>query len=140
MVSEGGQRSDQLEIEKLKRDPRVTGTGMIWAMTLPLLGISTMFCTLSPFGILLPFLAIGAAGFGTAAIWRGESKGVSADRKENQRLQDRIKELEERLANVETISRFEMQLAAREKAALEDGLSQSISESFEAPSGKKESA
>jgi hypothetical protein len=55
-------------------------------------------------------------------------------------LQDRIKELEERLANVETISRFEMQLAAREKAALEDSRAQSASQSSQAQSSQKESA
>jgi len=140
MVSEGGQRSDQPGREETKRDPRVQVTAIVWAMLLPVLGMSWLFCTLSRVAILLPFLAIAAAGFGTAAIWAIGSQRVVPDRKENQQLQDRIKELEERLANVETISRFEMQLAAREKAALEDERNQSISQSSQTQSGQKENA
>ena len=140
MVSEGGHRSDQSGREEAKRDPRVQVTGMVWAMLIPVLGMSWLFCLLSRVAILLPFLAIAAAGFGTAAIWVIGSQRVVPDRKENQQLKDRIKELEERLANVETISRFEMQLAAREKAALEDERNQSISQSFQTESGQKENA
>jgi hypothetical protein len=109
-------------------------------MIIPVMALSIPFFAMSRVGIILPFFAIGAAGIATAVIWRGGTKKFGADSKENQRLQDRIKELEERLANVETISRFEMQLAAREKAALEDSRAQSSSQSSQAQSSQKESA
>jgi hypothetical protein len=77
------------------------------------------------------------AGVGTGCVWIVGGKGGS---KENKRLLDRIKELEERLANVETISHFEMQLAAREKGALENSQTQSAPESSQPQSSQKESA
>jgi hypothetical protein len=108
---------------------------------IPVLALSIPICTLSEHGIVIPFLAIAAAGVATPCIWYLGGKREGAGRsKENQRLQERIKELEERLANAETISRFEMQLAAREKAALEEGRSQSISQSSQTQPSQKESA
>ena len=127
MPSEGGQRSDQSDEDKSQRDPRVQVITRIWQLLIPVMALSVPFFAMARIGIILPFFAIAAAGFATAAIWAAGSKSVTVDRKENQRLQQRIKELEERLANVETISRFEMQLAAREKekAAVEDSRAQS---------------
>jgi hypothetical protein len=128
MASEDSQPPDPQNREVERSDPRVQIIGRIWRMLIPVLALSIPFCLLSRIGIILPFFAIGAAGVATACIWyiRGTKDGAGS--KENQRLQDRIKELEERLANVETISRFEMQLAAREKAALEDSPVRSMSQ------------
>jgi hypothetical protein len=128
MASEDSQRPDPQDREGERGDPRVQIIGRIWRMLIPVLALSIPFCAISRIGIILPFFAIGAAGVATACIWyvRGTKDGTGS--KENQRLQDRIKELEERLANVETISRFEMQLAAREKAALEDSHVRSMSQ------------
>ncbi len=134
MASEDSGRSEQSNEQGKHDDPRVEIIGRIWRMLIPVVAISIPFCVLSRVGI-LPFFAIGAAGLATACVWYigGKREGVGG--KDNQRLQQRIKELEERLANVETISRFEMQLAAREKVALEDSHRQSP------PSpGQKESA
>jgi hypothetical protein len=139
MALEDGQRSDQSSDDKRKGDAKVQAITRIWQMIIPVMALSIPFFALSRIGIILPFFAIAAAGVASAVIWGGGTKKSSADRKENQRLQDRIKELEERLANVETISRFEMQLAAREKAALEDSRAQSASPSSQAQSSQKES-
>jgi len=135
MASEDSGRSEQSNEEGKHRDPRVEISGRIWGMLIPVVALSIPFCALSRVGIVLPFFAIGVAGLATACVWYigGKREGIGG--KENQRLQQRIKELEERLANVETISRFEMQLAAREKAALEDSHRQSP----QSP-GQKESA
>jgi hypothetical protein len=140
MALEDGQRSDQSSDDKRQDDSRIQVITRIWQMVIPVMALSIPFFAMSRIGIILPFFAIGAAGIATAVIWGGGTKKLSVDRKENQRLQDRIKELEERLANVETISRFEMQLAAREKAALEDSRAQSTSPSSQAQSSQKESA
>ena len=140
MALEDGQRSDQSSDDKRQDDSRIQVITRIWRMIIPVMALSIPFFAMSRVGIILPFFAIGAAGIATAVIWRSGTKKLSADRKENQRLQDRIKELEERLANVETISRFEMQLAAREKAALEDSRTQSASPTSQAPSSQKEGA
>lgn len=135
MASEDNGRSEQSSEEGKHNDPRVEIIGRIWRMLIPVVALSIPFCALSRVGIVLPFFAIGAAGLATACVWYigGKREGVGG--KDNQRLQERIKELEERLANVETISRFEMQLAAREKAALENAHPQSS----QSP-GQKESA
>lgn len=97
---------------------------------IPVLALSIPICTLSEHGIVLPIFAIAAAGVATPCVWYfgGKREGTGRS-KENQRLQERIKELEERLANVETISRFEMQLAAREREQLwkMDGVNRSLS-------------
>jgi len=140
MALEDGQRSDQSSDDKREADSRIKVITRIWQMIIPVMALSIPFFALSRVGIILPFFAIGAAGIATAVIWGSGTKKMSTDRKDNQRLQDRIKELEERLANVETISRFEMQLAAREKAALEDSRAQSASPSSQAQSSQKESA
>jgi hypothetical protein len=120
MASEDSHGSDSPDKDQEQEDPRVEIVGRIWRMLIPVVALSIPICTLSRLGIYLPFVAIGAAGLSTACIWYFGGKREGLGRKENERLQQRIKELEERLANVETISRFEMQLAAREKAALED--------------------
>jgi len=118
-------------------DPRVRATSRIWGMMIPILALSIPICAISHLGVILPFIAVIAAGVGTGCVWIVGGKGGS---KENKRLHDRIKELEERLANVETISHFEMQLAAREKVALEDSQTQSVLESSQSQSSQKESA
>ena len=127
MASENNLLSDPPDQEAEYSDPRVKIIGRIWRMLIPVLALSIPFCALSRVGIILPFFAIGAAGLATACVWYFGGKREALGRKENERLQQRIKELEERLANVETISRFEMQLAAREKekAAVEDSRAQS---------------
>jgi hypothetical protein len=125
MASEGSQGSDSPGKDEEQEDPRVEIVGRIWRMLIPVVALSIPICALSRLGIFLPFVAIGAAGLSTACIWYFGGKRERVGGRENERLQQRIKELEERLANVETISRFEMQLAAREKAALEDSHVQS---------------
>ena len=125
MASEDSHGSDSPDKEEEQEDPRVEIIGRIWRMLIPVVALSIPFCALSRLGIFLPFVAVVAAGLSTACIWYFGGKREGLGRKENDRLQQRIKELEERLANVETISRFEMQLAAREKAASEDSHVQS---------------
>lgn len=127
MASENNLPSDPPDQEAEYSDPRVKIVGRIWRTLIPVLALSIPFCALSHVGIVLPFFAIGAAGLATACVWYFGGKREGLGGKENQRLQQRIKELEERLANVETISRFEMQLAAREKekSAVEDSGAQS---------------
>jgi hypothetical protein len=119
MASEDSCGSDSADKDEEQEDPRVDIIGRIWRMLIPVVALSIPFCALSRLGIFLPFVAIGA-GLSTACIWYFGGKRERVGGKENECLQQRIKELEERLANVETISRYEMQLAAREKAALED--------------------
>jgi hypothetical protein len=135
MASEDSHGSDSPDKDERQEDPRVEIIGRIWRMLIPVMALSIPFFAMARIGIILPFLAIAAAAVSTACVWYFGGKREGVDRKENERLQQRIKELEERLANVETISRFEMQLAAREKAALEDSRTQSTQSQ-----GQKESA
>ena len=102
MASEYDSRSERTD-EK-ENDPRVRATSRIWGMMIPILALSIPICAISHLGVILPFIAVIAAGLGTGCVWIVGGKGGS---KENKRLHDRIKELEERLANVETISHFE---------------------------------
>ena len=140
MASEDSHGSDLRDEDEEQEDPRVEIVGRIWRMLIPVVALSITICSLSRLGIFLPFFAIGAAGVSTACVWYFGGKRERVGRKENEQLQQRIKELEERLANVETISRFEMQLAAREKAALEDSQTQSISESPQSQPSQREGA
>jgi hypothetical protein len=111
-------RADEADVPEKPDDPRVVAIGRIWRMIIPVVALSIPICTLSRLGIFLPFLAVASAGVGTVCVWMFGGKRERVEGRENERLHARIKELEERLANVETISHFEMQLAAREKTAL----------------------
>jgi hypothetical protein len=135
MASEYDSHSERAD-EK-EDDPRVRATSRIWGMMIPILALSIPICAISHLGVTFPFIALMAAGAGTACVWIVGGKGGS---KENKRVHDRIKELEERLANVETISHFEMQLAARGKGALENSQTESEPESSQPQSSQKESA
>src|ERR1700733_9875671 len=100
MASEDIRRSDQSNEEGKHDDPRVEIIGRIWRMLIPVVAISIPFCALSRVGIVLPFFAIGAAGLATACVWYIGGKRGGGGGKENTRLQNRIKKLEERLGKV----------------------------------------
>ncbi|CAN5430991.1 hypothetical protein BH23VER1_BH23VER1_02960 [soil metagenome] len=92
----------------------------------------------------VPGLAMGMlAAAVVVALVSAAARGGSSSRRtrelesENAELRTRLTEMEERLANVETISRFEMQLAAREDGQLGQGEHAERSERSEQEPGSR---
>ncbi|HVF10992.1 MAG TPA: hypothetical protein VNA16_09335 [Abditibacteriaceae bacterium] len=105
--------------EKEPKDARVSATSTIWTMAtgmlalcIPLVGI-----TRNP---LFPMLVLAAAAVSTIAVWtQGAQERIAGKADVSVDLaaaQKRLTELEERLANLETISVFEQRLAAETAA------------------------
>ena len=94
------------------KDRRVEATEIIWKYGVGMLAVSLPFVFLAKL-ILLPVYVIVLAALSTASVWMfgGTSKASS---QRERALEKRLSELEERLLNVETISRVEMQLGSRE--------------------------
>ena len=99
-----------------QEDVRVKTTGAIWGMATGMLGISIPLSAVTETAF-IPVVVIVGAVIGTVAVWRGGAKSEagqqSATASSNDAAQKRIAELEERLANLETINNFERHLAER---------------------------
>jgi uncharacterized protein (DUF58 family) len=101
--------------EKPPKDHRAEALSNVWGWALLMLAVSIPLCTILKTA-LIPMIVIFAAVVVTFYVWNS-GKG---DTVENEALRAKIKELEERLANVEVINRFEDRLAekkARQQAA-----------------------
>ncbi len=84
-------------------------TGML-AISIPLVGISR--------NILIPMVVIAGAALATAAVWASKSKEEKNEPAlDLSALEDRIRKIDERLSNVETISHFDRLLAEKTAAA-----------------------
>jgi hypothetical protein len=108
---------------------RVKVTSSIWGCAVGMMGICIPLTAITESGPILPIVVIAGATLGTAAVWVGEIVSIvlnsgqarnavtTDDKQQTADLNGRIRELEERLANVETIDRFEEHLAQKSMSA-----------------------
>ena len=100
-------------------DPRVLATRSISGSAVALLAISIPLVAILKSAV-LPFVVIGGAALAIAGVWFfGRSKVVATHSKEIAALEATIKDLGERLENVEVMSRYEASLAERPLEAAE---------------------
>lgn len=74
------------------------------AISIPIVGISG--------NILMPLAIVFCAALGTAAVWKSKGKDGSGSG-DLVALEKRIRQMDERLSNVETISHFDRLLAEK---------------------------
>ena len=79
-------------------DIRVTATTKIWGLTVGILAICVPLSAVTRSGAIIPLAAIAGAGVGTVAVWRSDAKKY-----QNQVLSPQQVELEQRIADLETI-------------------------------------
>lgn len=105
------------------KDARVQITKSVWVFSTAMMGISIPIVGMTH-SILLPLCVLGAAAVSTVAVWLGGK--VSVQGRADNALQQQLQQLEDRLANVETMSRFERGLIERDSSgALEQAPVQS---------------
>lgn len=105
------------------KDARVQITKSIWALSTAMMGISIPIVGVTH-SALLPLCVLGAAAVSTVVVWLGGK--VSAQGRADKSLQEQMQQMEDRLANVETMTRFERGLIERDTAnTLEQTPSQS---------------
>jgi len=95
-----------------RRDPRPTALGNIWGSAVAMLALCIPLGAIFRSSI-LPILIIAGAALVSLYIWQSGSAEREADTSEADALRSKIKELEDRLANVEVINRFEDRLAEK---------------------------
>lgn len=79
-------------------DIRVTATTKIWGLTVGILAICVPLSAVTRSGAIIPLAAIGGAAVGTVAVWRSDEKKY-----QNKLLSPQQLELEQRIADLETI-------------------------------------
>lgn len=79
-------------------DIRVSATTKIWGLTVAILAICVPLSAVTRSGAIIPLAAIGGAAIGTVAVWRSDVKKY-----QNQILSPQQVELEQRIADLETI-------------------------------------
>lgn len=103
-------------MEKRKRQrsdkSRADTITTIWQNLIVILMVCIPLC-LTTRSVALPIAAIFGATFVTVYLWSSRGKSDPEETSENEALRTKIKELEERLANVEVINRFEDRLAEK---------------------------
>lgn len=110
------------KLEERSADPRVAATSQISGTTIAALAICIPLVAIlkSP---IVAFVVIGGAALAIASVWlTGRSKTESLKSEEITKLEATIKDLQERLENVEVINRYETALAER---AIETELAES---------------
>lgn len=80
-------------------DVRVATTAKIWGITVGILALCIPLSLVTRSGPILPLAAIGGATAGTVAMWRSDDKKSLI----NEKQQQQIDLLEQRIANLETI-------------------------------------
>lgn len=115
---------DQQQPEN-SQNARVKVTSSIWGCAIGMMGVCIPLTAVTNSGPALPIVVVGGAALATIAVWTGEVVGIvlnsgraqnpvdTESKKQVDALNGRIQELEERLANVETIDRFEQHLAEK---------------------------
>lgn len=95
-----------------QEDIRVKSTGAIWGMSMGMLALSIPLSAVTQTAF-IPVVVIAGASVATLGVWwrPGIKGGKPPTNKEQLNAQQRIAELEERLANLETINNFERRLA-----------------------------
>lgn len=84
---------------KSERDIRVAATSKIWGIATGMLALCIPLSTFTRSGPILPLAVISGAAVGTVAVWRSSDNKS----KTNPLLTNSIKELEQRVANLEII-------------------------------------
>jgi hypothetical protein len=105
---------DELEKDAEKnREVRVNATSKIWGVATGMLAICIPLSAATNSGPILPIAVISGAAIGTGAVWQSSEQ----KKYQNSLLQSsNVKELEERIANLETIvSRDDLDLERRIK-------------------------
>ena len=111
------------------KDARVQITKSIWVFSTAMMGISIPMVHIVSY---LPVCVLGAAAASTIAVWLGGK--VSAQGRADNALQEQLQQLEDRLGNVETMTRFERGLIERDSSgALEQASPQAQENSRPAP-------
>lgn len=93
-------------------DQRAKAIGNIWQAAVALLAVSISLSLVLRSAV-IPLTIIVGAVLVTLYLWNVSSTDREAEDAENDALRAKIKELEERLANVEIINRFEDRLAEK---------------------------
>lgn len=83
----------------IESNPKVRATAAIWGCAIGMLGVCIPLVAITNSGIVLPLLVILSAGGGTVAVWLAPERR----QKEEMRLLQTVKALEERVVNLETI-------------------------------------
>lgn len=83
-----------------KSSPKVQATSAIWGCAIGLLGVCIPLVAITESGIILPLLVAFSAAGGTAAVWLSPDK---RQREKEAHLAQRMKALEERVIDLETI-------------------------------------
>lgn len=84
---------------KFERDIRVAATTKIWSLATGMLALCIPLSAVTRSGPILPLAVISGAAVGTVAVWRSSDN----QSKTNPLLTNSIKELEQRVANLEII-------------------------------------
>jgi hypothetical protein len=82
-----------------ENNPKVRATAAIWGCAIGMLGVCIPLVAITNSGVLLPLLVILGAGGGTVAVWLAPDER----QREELRLAQTVKLLEERVRNLETI-------------------------------------
>ncbi len=91
-----------------KDEIRLKTTAIIWGAAVGMMVFSIPLAAITE-SALIPLAVIVGASVGTCGVWFRSNK--SHDNKAELAAEQRLKELEERLANLETINNFERRLA-----------------------------
>lgn len=98
--------------KKRSTDSRANAVNNIWSAALGMLVLCIPLCAMVR-SAAIPIAIIVGAAVVTFYIWNSGEKRGTDQHSENETLKARIKELEDRLANVEVINRFEDRLAEK---------------------------
>ncbi len=101
-------------------DERAKAVGGVWRAAIAMLALSIPLCAILR-SAMIPIAVIVGAALVTLYVWSNGGAGKDAEPSENEALREKIKELEERLANVEVINRFEDRLAEKQLRKAQEG-------------------
>lgn len=127
---------------KDNEDPRLAATAIISGCTVGALAVCGLFIKEPAAVLVLPLVIIAGAAVGIASAWKyGNRQGIaSPNPKELLELEIRVKDLEERIENAETLERFEDRLASKEAALRIEASSSSSSSAPANPASLDNSA
>ncbi|MDJ0590914.1 MAG: hypothetical protein QNJ72_13105 [Pleurocapsa sp. MO_226.B13] len=84
---------------KNSKDIRLTATSKMWSLAIAMLAICIPLSAATKSGPILPLAVVVGTTMGTASVWRGSTKESTSDRL----TAEKIKQLEGRIADLETI-------------------------------------
>ena len=87
------------KLSKNSQDIRLAATQKIWSLAIGMFAICIPLSNATNSGAILPITVVVGATLGTASVWRASTK----ESINNSQVSGKIKQLEERVANLETI-------------------------------------